>query len=357
MEHYERGGRSWSNRQDTASHLEQEALALQAHGRLKEAAEQIAGALKKAGSPLERSRVLCTQSAIRLDLGEFEGATDAAWRAFECLDDELPGTDAGTDRLRVRAMRRIASGMLQGGRFDDARPLLERAFGYCQRWLDAESEEACRVLTLLGTLEKEAGVPHMAEEYYRRALELAERLWDPFSGEVATLCHYLALLADGWEEGDLLQPFAERACEIRCGLFGSTHPLSAAAQTGLALTLETAGEDKRAGEKFLYAMAIFDRHYAGEQCARSILPESLRDYAICRAGTVRYLLTCGRSADAREFSVRALSVFRNVLGKRHPLTTVVERDHASLLRTTPGTWGLARPGSGWNWWRGFSFSR
>lgn len=358
MEHYERGGRSWRNQNDTASQLHQEALTFQSDGRLAEAATLAAEALKCAAGNLEKAQVLCTQSAIRLDLGEFDRAAASAHRAYDALDQcEPAGAHADVDRLRVRAICLIASGMFQSERYADARPLLERALGYCQLWISAESEEACRVLTLLGTLEKHAGARHLAEEHYRRALQVAERIWSPYSGEAATICHYLALLAEGWEEGDALQPFAERACEIRCGLFGSTHPLSAAAQTGLALTLEAAGEEKRAGEKFLYAMAIFDRHYAGAQHARSVLPESLRDYAICRAGAGRYLLSCGRTADAREFSTRALEVFRQVLGKGHPLTASVEREHRALLRSTPAARGSARPGSAWTWWRGFSFSR
>ncbi len=358
MEHKQRGGRPWRSLNDTASRWHQQALASQADGRLAEAAHYIGEALPSAEGNLEKAQLLCTQAAIRLDMGEFDRAAASAHRAYDALDRcDAPGADIDTDRQRVRAICLLASGMFQAQRYADARPLLERALGYCQLWLSADCEEACRVLTLLGTLEKQAGARHLAEEHYRRALEVAERVWDPGSGEVATICHYLALLADGWEEGEALQPFAERACEIRCGLFGSTHPLSAAAQTGLALTLEAAGHDERAGEKFLYAMAIFDRHYAASQHERSILPELLRDYALCRGGAVRYLLSCGRGADAREFSTRALEVFRQVLGKGHPLTASVDRDHRALLRATPSSRGSARPGNAWTWWRGFSFSR
>jgi tetratricopeptide (TPR) repeat protein len=359
MEHCERAGRSWTRANDTASRLEQQALSLHTAGRLAEAEASGIQAVRQAreAGPEDRARLLATLAAIRLDRGNAHAAATDSRRACQILAAcPPPGADNATDVQRVRVLRLLARSLFASREFAEARRVLEEALGYCHRCLPPDSEEICMVWTLLGSLCWHARELDEAEQHYRRALALAERIWDPFSGEVAAICHLLALLADGWEDGDRMRPHAERACEIRCSLFGSTHPLSAAAQAGWALTLEAA-DPKRAGEKFLYAISIFDRHYAATSYERSILPETLRDYAICRAGAVRYLLACGRGADACEFSARALEVFREVLGKEHSWTRGVKKEHASLLRATRRLRLSPLLASAWDWCRGFSFSR
>lgn len=345
--------------EDTASQYEHEALSQYAAGNLAQAENLALEALRRNdGKGLQTARILCTLAAVRLDLNKHAAASEDARRAYQLTGEfATPGSDRTADELRVRSICLIARGMYLAQDLTAARPLLERALTFCHHWLAADCPETCQVLTLLGTLAKETGCRHEAEEFYRKALKLAERVWDAHSGEVAAVCHLLALLAEGWEDGDLMIPFAERAVQIRCGLFGSTHPLSAAAQTGLALALEAAHEDTRAGETFLYAMAIFDRQYATAHYGRSIHPETLRDYALCRSGAVRYLVACGRTEDAREFSGRTLQVFQEVLGKNHPRTREMAKEHKAMSKTAPRHKISGRPASAWDWWRGLSFSR
>ncbi len=299
-----------------------------------------------------------TLASIRLDRGKYEQARQDARRALEiaaALGE--PGTDTELDRLRLTALCLIGRSHLQAGELDAARPLLERALTMAHYWLPAPAEEKMRILTLLGATEEEAGHRFEAEEYYRKALAIAERLFDSYHGEVASLCHRLALLAEGWDEAGHLEAFARRAYEIRSSQFGTTSPLAASAQAGIALTLEAQGQIKEAGEKFLHALAIFDRHYAAEQCGLSIRVETLRDYALCRRAAAGYLIASGRHNDAREFSDRAQRVFERVLGKSHPLVEKWRQDHQSIRRATPLFARRSQRFSAWDWWRGLSFSR
>jgi len=346
----------------TATPKLNEAITFQADGRLKHAEDCCAEALRMLSrdesNGMEAVSVLNTLASIRLDLGKYRQARQDARRALEIAASLAePGTVTGLDRLRLTALCLIGRSHLQAGELDTARPLLERALTMAHYWLPSPAEEKLRILTLLGATEKEAGNRYEAEEYYRKALALAERLYDPYHGEVASLCHRLALLAEGWDEGDHLETFARRAYEIRSAQFGTTSPLAAAAQAGIALTIEAQGHVKEAGEKFLHSLSIFDRHYAAEQFDFSICVETLRDYALCRGAAAGYLISSGRHNDARQFSDRAQKVFEKVLGKSHPLVEKWRADHNAIRRATPLFARKSQNFSAWDWWRGLSFSR
>ncbi|MBS1825424.1 MAG: tetratricopeptide repeat protein [Acidobacteria bacterium] len=307
---------------------------------------------------LEAVSVRNTLASIRLDRGKYQEARQDARRALEITASMAePGEDTELDRLRLTSLCLIGRSHLQAGELEAARPLLERALTMAHYWLPANSEEKLRILTLLGALAKESGYRYEAEEYYRKALAIAESLFDPYHGEVAALCHRLALLAEGWDEAEHLEPFARRAYEIRSSQFGTTSPQAAAAQAGIAMTMEAQQQLKEAGEKFLHSLAIFDRHYAAAQCELSIRVELLRDYALCRRAAAGYLIASGRHLDAREFSERAQKVFERVLGKGHPLVRKWREDHRSICRATPMFPRKGQRFSAWEWWRGFSFSR
>ena len=154
-----------------------------------------------------------------------------------------------------------------------------------------------------------------------------------------------------------MEEFAVRAWEIRCGLFGSTSPVTAAAQTGLGLVWEAMGKTHEAGEKLLHALAIFDRHYASQYCGFTIGMEMLRDYAVCRRVAAGYLIAAGRRRDAREFSERAQAVMERVLGRRHPLARKWRRDHKGICKAAGRGRQKAVRYNAWDWWRSLSFGR
>jgi tetratricopeptide (TPR) repeat protein len=214
----------------------------------------------------------------------------------------------------------------------------------------------CRILVRCGVLAAHTGLRYEAEDCYRKALTLAERIWDPYHEEVASICHRLALLAEGWEDGDALLTFAHRAYHIRCSLFGSTHPLTAAARTGTAVVLHAKGEYSRAGEAFVHALGLFDRHYLTSDTTLAA-QQTLDDYATCLRGASVYLISNGRAADAREFSSRAVHAFVSLLGKRHPQTRQLRAEHDSIARAASRQQSRFHLFPTWNWWRLLSFSR
>lgn len=362
MEKKTGGSRPRRSLYGTATPKINEAITFQADGRLKESEECCIEALRlltrEERDGMEGVGVQNVLASIRLDLGKYQQARQDAARALEIsATHSEPGSDAEADRQRLTALCLIGRSHLQAGDLSTARPLLERALTMAHYWLPEASEEKMRILTLLGATAKEAGHRYEAEEYYRKALVIAEKIYDPYHGEVASLCHRLALLAEGWEEADHLEDFARRAYDIRSSLFGTTSPLAASAQAGIACVMEAQGFPKEAGEKFLHSLAIFDRHYATDQCGYSIRVETLRDYALCRRSAAGHLIACGRHEDAREFSNRAQRVFERVLGKSHPLVVKWSRDHQAIRRAAPFFARKTQRFSAWDWWRGFSFSR
>lgn len=353
--------RRWgSSENQTAAFDHREALRLQAEGKLREAESLATAALRSKERnrevDLETAAIVNTLAAIRLDRGEARQARADAIGALEILAElGAPGEDRQLERERVRALCLIGRSDMQLGQFDQARPMLERALTIASYCLESDSEEKVRVLRLLGTLCRESGHVHEAEEYYRKALALAERVFDPYHGEVAAVCHEMALLAPFHDEPCTLLAEARRGYEIRCSMFGSTHPLTAAAQAAWAAALEASGRLREAADAYVHALAIFDRQYAEHQCEAAILPETLQDWVRCLRGATRHLTHNGRGPEAREFAERALPVIEDVLGKSHPLTQSCRRLRDEISRIAP----RARRKmllNVWEWWRNPSWS-
>jgi tetratricopeptide (TPR) repeat protein len=362
METYIGASRSWRIHQaDTVALLHQQALIFQADGKLREAEDRGLEALRlkrrESRKDFQLVLLLNTLAAIRLDRRNDRQAQRHAIEAMEILAGlGDPGSDAQADQQRVRALCLIGRSHMHLGEYAEARPLLERAMILVDHCLDPVSPEKSRVLVLLGTLSHRAGHVHEAEECFRSALTVAEKAFDPFHGEVARVCHHLALLAESTEDASPLEAYARRAYEIRFALFGSASPLTAAAQTGLALVLEARGEAHEAGENYVQALGVFDGQYACEQYDYSIQLETLRDYAICRRGAVRHLASCGRLEDARDYSTRAQLVFDRVLGANHPFSSECRREHNEWMKSLRRR--MSRNTSAlWMLWRSFSFSR
>lgn len=333
----------------TAASSLQLALIQFAEGRLQQAEEACSDALRHKRLIGERdaelATILNTRAAILLERGATTTARENATEAVYALAGVV-----GNDRQRVRALILIGRSHVAEERYTEARPLFDRALAICQRTC---SEEECRVLVELAGLCRQAGNMYEAEDNYRQALDIAEKLFGVNHPEVATICHRLALLSEAVHDPGSLERYARRAHEIRSSALGSTHPLTAAAQAGLASVLESCGED--AGERYLHALAIFDRQYALPSLDRSAANEDLlRDYAFCLRGACRKLLADGRTDDVHEFSSRAQRVFERFLGKHHPLVKNCRKEHHALLRAAHRGIGHKLRYSVWEWCRNLS---
>ncbi|MBL8227331.1 MAG: tetratricopeptide repeat protein [Bryobacterales bacterium] len=332
-----------------------------AGGRLAKAEEHAQEALRRKLKSGERdeqlAQILTALGAIRLERGAASKARKDALEAIDVLGDfEPPGESRDVDRGRVRGLCLLGRCHIEEGNFAEARPLLERALTLVQHCLEPVCEELVEVLMAMGLLCQEAGYALEAEEYYRAALTATETLHGPMCGEAATICQRLALLAESAQDPESLQPFAQRAYEIRCSDFGSGHPYTASAQSALACVLDAIGEEREAGEKYLHAIAIFDQHLASSHADECPLhPDMVRAYDQCRRGAAKHLVAHGRAADAREFSTRAQQVIERVFGRSHRFVENCRRYHQALQRAKGG--GRKVSFSAWDWWRSLSFGR
>ena len=341
----------WSRKSaetDTAAYFLQLAQIHTAEGRMEQAEETCTEALRRKEQSGERDRelaaILNLRATVLLERGAAAEARQAATNAIYALAG-IPHSD----RERVQALSLAGRSYIAEERYAEARPLLERALAMCRH---SGSAEESQMLLELGDLYRHSGSADEAEQYYRMSLAIAEKVHGVYSPEVGTVCHRLAALAESADDPGAFERYARRAYEIRCSTFGSTHPLTAAAQSGLASVLEACGEIREAGEKYLHALAIFDRQYANasfDGCSANVA--ILRDYAFCRIGACRKLLSDGRTEDAHEFSARAQRVFERFLGKRHPLVKQCRKEHESLLRMGKKGLGHRMRYSAWEWWR------
>ena len=123
------------------------------------------------------------------------------------------------------------------GRLDRARPLCEEALLLRTKLGDTDSAELALVLTGLGTVEQDDGDLGPAEEHFRRALAIREKLFGPVHPEVAEAVNNLAVLMLSVRRPDAAaetETLVRRGLELRRALFGPEHSDTAQSMNTLA---------------------------------------------------------------------------------------------------------------------------
>lgn len=128
------------------------------------------------------------------------------------LERLLGGLHAQANRLREQ------------GRYAESEALFRRALELAERLFDEDDVRLVSLLNNFAVLGKYSGNFDEAETCYRRALAIAEKHPGENQVEVATLYHNLGGLAHARGDYENGEPLARRAVEIRAALLGPDHP-------------------------------------------------------------------------------------------------------------------------------------
>src|SRR5947209_1236508 len=96
----------------------------------------------------------------------------------------------------AEALLEVGRACLEEGRYEEARPLLERALVLREQALGPEDAGVAGALEALARLDQAVGLYAAAEPLYRRALALLEKQHGPASPSLLPLLDALALLCD-----------------------------------------------------------------------------------------------------------------------------------------------------------------
>ena len=240
-------------------------------------------------------------------------------------------------------------------RYDKALELLLEAKAIQDRHLGPDDADRITVLRDLMNVHANMGELEAAEQYGRRALELAESNFGPVHAKVHSPLYYLArvLLAQGKLEESVR--LFERDVELVEIVYGPDHSVTADAYINLANALRRAGHPKEALPAARKALAIFEqslgtdhsRHASAATLLAGILQdtgdfEEVEQLLLSALATQEarhgpkhtttayglksygdYLFRVGRLEEARAPYIRAYEIQRAVLGPEHPATALM----------------------------------
>jgi CHAT domain-containing protein len=161
------------------------------------------------------------------------------------------------------ALTELATVYRDQGFPDQAIPLLERALAIRESNLGPNHRNVARTLGDFASTLMQAGQPTRAQQLAGRALGIWERLDAPDAPEYATLLTLYAEIQASRGNYSSAKDCYQKAQRIRAKVFGTSHPLYAETQAGLAAAFAGIGESKSAIGSALDAEETGRQHLRG----------------------------------------------------------------------------------------------
>ena len=213
---------------------------------------------------------------------------------------------------RARILRTLGGVYSRMGLYDDARPLLEEAYGL---------DQATESLNRLAGLDYETGDYEAALDKYRQVLDANQTELGPEHPDTI-----LALENTGQTYMDLGKPtealdYLERAVAARRKVHGNAEPETAKAIYRLSVTYTSTGEQERALALTREALGIFETAYGVDH---PWIQYTMNAMGILYWNQERY-------AEARPIFARSLDSIRRTHGDEHPYTASLMNNYGLLL--------------------------
>ncbi|MDH3223755.1 MAG: serine/threonine-protein kinase [Gemmatimonadota bacterium] len=252
---------------------------------------------------------LAQASDLLTSLGRFDEARPMLERADSLISTAGSGADPWG---RAQTMSFMGTAWLQMGEPERASAYKEEAANFYLTQDNAQ-ERAAGSLGDLALIQRDLGDPDSAAVLYGRAVALREEAW---GGEHLSVTNSLVplgelLLVSGrLAEADIA---FRRALEVRAARLPEDHPGLAGPWMGLAKVSAAQGDTAQADSLFQLAVTRYRTAYGPDHYA---VGRALNDRAIFRQRT-------GRMAEAEADYRQALDILSDQYGSDHPYTLVV----------------------------------
>jgi CHAT domain-containing protein len=144
-------------------------------------------------------------------------------------------------------------------KFDEARPLVERALEVREKSLGPEHPDVAASLNNLAELYRAKGDYAKAEPLHQRALAIREKALGPDHPDVAGSLNNLAILYRDKGDHVKAEPLYQRALAIGEKALGPDHPFVATSLTSLAILYRAKGDYAKAEPLYQRALAIREK--------------------------------------------------------------------------------------------------
>jgi len=196
----------------------------------------------------------------------------------------------------------------QAGKYDEARPLGERALEIREGVLGLEHTDVARALNNLAPLYFYKGDYAKAEALFQRALSIRERILRPEHPDIASSLNNLAILYMMRSDNTKAELFYQRALTIKEKTLGPDHPDVANSLNHLAYLYSRKGDYVRAEPFFQRALTILEKTVGSEHL----------DVASALNNLANLYNDRGDYGKAESLYQRALAINEKALGPEHP---------------------------------------
>jgi CHAT domain-containing protein/Tfp pilus assembly protein PilF len=239
----------------------------------------------------------------------------------------------GPNHIGVAAdLNNLASLHSIKGEYAKAEPLAQRALTIREKALGPEHPDAAGSLNLLAIIYKQKGEYAKAEPLYLRALAIREKA---FGLEHAEITAFLNNLGNFYfETGNYkkAEPFLQRALTIHERVRGREHPDVATALNNLANVYHSLGDSARAEPLYGRSLAIREKALGTEH---PVVADSLNNLALIYTERDDH-------TRAEQLYQRALAIREKRLGPEHPLVARTLMNIAIICKIT-GNYAKADP--------------
>ncbi|MGH9903117.1 MAG: tetratricopeptide repeat protein, partial [Pyrinomonadaceae bacterium] len=216
-------------------------------------------------------------------------------------------TDDDRSLQEARKLHAQFARLQRVGRYDEARPLIERALAIAERVLGAEHVYVARLVGELGD-NYYAGVDHAkAKPLYERALAILEKGLGAEHPRTAHAAHRLGVAY--FIENDVAgaDKLFNRALEVREKQLGPEHPQVALSLHDLGLLYDGRGDRAKAEQFLQRALAIAEKNPGTEDALLATALNSLGAHYLEKSDNER----------AEQFLQRSLAVREKLYGPEH----------------------------------------
>ena len=218
------------------------------------------------------------------------------------------------------------------GKYEQAEPLYQRALAIREQQLGSKHPLTAQSLNSLARLYRAQGKDEQAEPLLVRALAIREQQLGSEHPHTAQSLNNLALLYKAQGKYEQAEPLYQRALAIREQQLGPEHPLTATSLNNLALLYHAQGKYEQAEPLYQRALAIREQQLGPEH----------PDTATSLNSLARLYRAQGKDEQAEPLLVRALAIREQQLGSEHP-HTAQSLNNLALLYKAQGKYEQAKP--------------
>jgi CHAT domain-containing protein/Tfp pilus assembly protein PilF len=251
-------------------------------------------------------------------------ASEAAGEYRLAVQTRLKRAPAGSYEIRIEELRAATESdralhkarllfaeslkLVDEGKYDEARPLAERALETRERLLGADHQDVAASIQGLGVIHYYKSDYSKAESLYQRALAIRERALGPDHPHVAASLHSLSMVCSDRGDRAKAEELCQRALAIREKVLGPEHPDVAASLHLLGyVSSSKLGYEE---EERLYQRALAIRE--------KVLGPDHPDVTATLHNLANLYRSKGEYAKAEPFYKRALGIEEKALGPDHP---------------------------------------